>query len=99
MRRLIWTDGARADFDSAIRYIAADRPIAGRQVGQRILAAASALAEMPTGRRGRVVGTYEKVVTGLPYILAYEIDDQDGVVRILHLIHGARDWPNDSWPD
>ena len=52
----------------------------------------------PTGRRGRFTGTYEKIVTGLPYILAYNIDNQAGAIRILHLIHGARDWPDGDWP-
>ncbi len=99
MRRLTWTDAARAEFDTAVRYIAEDSPIAGRRVGERILIAANALADMPTGRRGRVGGTYEKVVTGLPYNLVYDLDDPPGALRILHLIHGARDWPDDAWPD
>ncbi len=56
---------------------------------------------MATGRPGRVFGTYEKVAPGLPYILAYEIApgaDRSEVVAILHVIHGARDWPADAWP-
>lgn len=98
MRRLIWSAKARRDFDEAVRYVAADRPIAAQKVGQRILAAAASLAEMPTGRRGRVAGSYEKVVTGPPYILAYSLDGESGAVRILHLIHSARDWPDGAWP-
>ena len=38
---------------------------------------------------------------GLPYILAYEIVPRPGggeVVAILHVIHGARDWPAEEWP-
>jgi predicted transcriptional regulator len=30
-------------------------------------------AGLPTGRSGRVIGTYEKLLPSLPYILAYEI--------------------------
>ena len=47
------------------------------------------------GRSGRVTGTYEKLVPGLPYILAYEIVSrpEGELIAILHVLHGARDWP------
>ena len=57
---------------------------------------------MATGRPGRVAGTYEKVVPGLPYILAYAIQplpDSAELIVILRTIHGARDWPKGKWPD
>ncbi len=43
------------------------------------------------GRTGKVPGTRELVVSGTPYMLLYRI--ADGVVQILGVIHGARDWP------
>ncbi len=45
--------------------------------------------------------TYEKVVTSLPNGLAYAISgvsDGGATITILHVIHGARDWPIDEWP-
>lgn len=63
--------------------------------------AGDALGDKATGRRGRVTGTYEKVVTGRPYIIAYAIEAmQAGGERvvILHVIHAARDWPKGQWP-
>lgn len=60
-------------------------------------ATAQALADMPTGRPGRVTGTYEKSVTGLPYILAYAIVED--TVVIVRVIHTSRDWPAEGWPD
>jgi plasmid stabilization system protein ParE len=57
---------------------------------------------MPTGRKGRVSGTYEKVVGGLPYIIAYALGDDpphQETITILHVIHGARDWPEETWPE
>jgi plasmid stabilization system protein ParE len=47
-----------------------------------------------------VAGTYEKSVTGLPYIIAYEIVSRDAgeIVAILRVIHTARDWPEETWP-
>ena len=64
--------------------------------------AVSNLGEIPTGRPGRVVGTYEKVVARTPYIVAYSLqqtsDDED-TLTVLRVIHGARDWPQGGWPD
>lgn len=37
----------------------------------------------------------------LPYIVAYEIiahPEGGETVAILHVIHGARDWPAEQWP-
>lgn len=49
------------------------------------------------GRAGRVSGTRELVVPGLPYVVVYllEGDDLDGVVAILRIIHGAMRWPSE----
>jgi plasmid stabilization system protein ParE len=59
------------------------------------------LSYMLTGRKGRVEGTYEKPVAGLPYIVACALQTlPDGSERIviLHVIHGARNWPPGEWP-
>ena len=62
--------------------------------------AALALGDMPIGRPGRVTGTYEKSVTGLPYILAYAITQAGGEeeVAIVRVIHTSRDWSAEGWP-
>ena len=71
-----------------------------RKVVGQLRAAGEALGMMATGHSGRVSGTYEKVVAGLPYIIAYEIVPlaQSEAVAILHVIHGAREWRSDEWP-
>ena len=59
-----------------------------------------ALSATPTGRKGRVGGTYEKVVRGMPYIIAYALGDEpmgDETITILRVIHGARDWREETW--
>lgn len=43
------------------------------------------------GRRSKISGMREFVVSGTPYILVYRIADR--TVQILGVIHGARDWP------
>ena len=47
------------------------------------------------GRRGRVAGTYEMVVAGLPYIIAYSLSEELSgaeTFTVLRIIHGTRDW-------
>jgi toxin ParE1/3/4 len=92
---VVWSENALDDLDSAIAYIAADN-----KVLERIDAAGKGLGEVATGRRGRVAGTYEKSVRGLPYIIAYAIQPLPGGrerIVILRVIHGARNWLPE-WP-
>jgi len=102
MRRIAWSHASLRDLRNIVSYIAARNPIAAEGVSRRILETVEALARLPTGRSGRVSGTYEKVVAGLPYIVAYKLGtDLDGseTVNLLRIIHGARDWARDRRPD
>jgi toxin ParE1/3/4 len=100
-RRLIWSRSALDELKSQITYVARDNPAVARRVAARIRAAGDALAEFATGHPGRVAETYEKSVSGLPYILAYAIDRSGTAekIHILHVIHTARDWPEAAWPN
>jgi toxin ParE1/3/4 len=100
-RGVVWADTARRDYLRALAFIAKRDPDAAERVGSRIEAAVAKLGERATGRPGRIVGTYERSVTDLPYIIAYEImalSDGGEAVAILHIIHTARDWQPDTWP-
>ena len=102
MRPVVWSDAALEDFDQAIAYIAERNPVAADRVADRIDETGEALGHMPTGRPGRVTGTYEKIVRGLPYIIAYAIQplaEGGEVVVILRVIHGARNWTAEQWPE
>lgn len=102
MRRVVWSSHARTEFKSVVGYIAQDSPKAARSVADRIDRTIRSLAHMPTGRKGRVSGTYEKVVGGLPYIIAYALGDDprhQDTITILHVIHGAREWLEENWPE
>ena len=71
--RLRYTAEAREHIVGIYNYIRERNPIAATQVAARIRLAAERLAEFPRiGHAGRVDGTHEWVVRGLPYIIVYE---------------------------
>ena len=101
MKAVVWSEAARQDYLEIVRYIANDDPVAAERVVDAIEKAGNDLGAVPTGRPGRVSGTYEKSVSRLPYIIAYSITAKAGrdVITILRVIHTSRDWPEDDWPE
>lgn len=99
-RAVIWSRNALDDLKAQIAYIAADNPNSAQRVANAIMDAAWALGTIPTGRPGRVAGTYEKSVLRLPYIIAYAIsaNADSETIAIVRVIHTARDWPAEQWP-
>jgi plasmid stabilization system protein ParE len=43
------------------------------------------------GHAGRDAGTYERGVSGTPYIIVYEIRKKPIAVLVIAVVHGARD--------
>lgn len=99
MRQVQWSHDALDDLEEQVIHIAKDNATAARRVAKRIREAGAALGDSATGHPGRVSGTYEKSVARLPYIIAYALSDDDTVLTILHVIHTARNWLPDEWPD
>ncbi|WP_353641595.1 type II toxin-antitoxin system RelE/ParE family toxin [Mesorhizobium sp. WSM2239] len=101
MRPVFWSEEARQDYFEILHYIASDNPFAAERIVDAIEEAGNELSQFATGRPGRVAGTYEKLVIGLPYIVAYSITSKGGreVISILRVIHMARDWPAGEWPE
>ncbi|MCI5223548.1 MAG: type II toxin-antitoxin system RelE/ParE family toxin [Candidatus Electrothrix sp. AR4] len=90
--RIRWTNKALDNLDAAVEFIAADNPGAAQKVAQTIQQSVQLLAEQPgIGRPGRVAGTRELVISGLPYIIPYI--EQDGSVIILRIMHASMKWP------
>ncbi len=91
--RLRFTAEAREHIAGIYSYIGDRNPAAAAQVAARIRLAAERLTEFPRmGRRGRVAGTHEWVVRGLPYIIVYEIGATDAdELLILGVFHAAQD--------
>ena len=87
-----WFSDAVSDLIEIHNYIANDKPGAARSAAERIKYETSLLKENPgVGRPGRVEGTRELVVSGLPYIIPYRV--KNNVIEILRVLHTARKWP------
>lgn len=91
---VMWLDDALSDLKALRRYIARDNPVASKKVVKKILHAIDILSEQPEiGRMGRVPGTRELVVSGVPYIVPYRI--KNNVIQILRVFHCALQWPQE----
>jgi toxin ParE1/3/4 len=101
MRPVRWSRAALDGLKAAMSYIARDNPEAARKVAAAIREAGLKLGVHSTGRKGRVEGTLEKSVAGLPYVIAYAIEAEAGgeCIVILHIIHTSREWPAGRWPE
>jgi toxin ParE1/3/4 len=91
--RLRYTAQAREHIAAIFGYIRDRNRVAATEVVARIRQAAVRLTEFPrVGHAGRVVGTYEWVVRGLPYIIVYQpgADGSDEIL-ILGVFHAAQD--------
>jgi toxin ParE1/3/4 len=90
--RVRWLQQALLDLDEIEGYIARDHTAAAGEVILKIIEAVSLLrAQQGIGRAGRVPGTKELVVPGLPYIVPYRVKDE--VVQVLRVYHTSRKWP------
>jgi toxin ParE1/3/4 len=90
--RLKWTHAASRDLDSVEQYLGRANPGAAIETVLEIIRHVGMLAEHPgIGRPGRVDGTRELVIAGLPYVVAYL--HQGDTVTVLRVLHGAMKWP------
>ena len=96
MRRIIWSGDALDDIDDMVDFVGRENPDAADLILDRIEDAVNLLADMPVGRQGRVKGTYEWYVKRSSYIIVYALTETS--LHVVHIIHAARDWPEDSWP-
>ncbi len=89
--KLYWAAEAIADRVDIYDYIEADNPEAAVVLDELFSKAAERLQIHPMlGRAGRVDGTRE-LVAHENYILVYDIAGEK--VRVLRVLHSARQWP------
>ena len=92
--RIEWLREAGQDLIEIRRFIAEDHPGAAVQVAKRILDTVTYLRDHPEiGRVGRIPGTRELVIPGLPYIVPYKV--KGATIVILGVLHAAQEWPKD----
>ena len=85
-----YASAARRDLNAIIDYISLEDRAAAERVFYAISDSVSRLGDYPNmGHVGRVPDTRELSVTGLPYIVVYEISAE--AVTVLAVFHGARD--------
>ncbi|MBI2307601.1 MAG: type II toxin-antitoxin system RelE/ParE family toxin [Rhodocyclales bacterium] len=90
---LRWLRQALDDLRGIHDYIAAENPVAARQVISHLREQARLLPLHPEiGRPGRLPGTRELVIVRFPYILAYRERGAD--IEILLVVHTSRLWPD-----
>ena len=91
---LIWSPEAIDDLISVRDYIAANDPRAARDVVLAITTLVERqLPQFPnSGREGRVEGTLELVVPGLPFVVPYRLRGQ--TIEIVRVYHTSRRWPD-----
>ena len=87
-----WLHEAGNDLVEIRRYTAEDRPSAALQVAERVLDTVTYLRDHPEiGRAGRIPGTRELVIPGLPYIVPYRVKGNE--IEILGVLHTGQEWP------
>jgi toxin ParE1/3/4 len=91
--RLQWSRAANLDLDSIEEYISRDNPNTAVDAILEIVRQIEMLIQHPgMGRQGRVEGTRELVIAGLPYVVPY-VHRGDSII-VLRVLHGAMKWPN-----
>lgn len=87
------TPQARDDLSAIRAWIAQDDERAAERVVGRILQTAEMFGRFPMlGRAGRVEGTREFSVVGLPYFIVYAIATETDI-DVLTVVHSARLYP------
>lgn len=84
---------ARADLRQIVKHITDDNGhVVAQSVTDRIDAGIRHLERFPQlGRSGRVQGTRELGIAGLPFLAVYRIESD--AVLVLRVLHGAQRWP------
>lgn len=95
--QLKWTDLAEADLDKIETYIARENsPTVAIDVVMKIIDTTYLLLpEHPgAGRLGRLKGSRELVIDGLPFIVIYRQKHALNQLQILRVLHDAQQWPS-----
>ena len=88
---IIFTELAQEDLRAIKKYICCDNFSAAQNVVKYILECIEKLKDNPSiGRAGRVLRTRELVISKYPYIVPYQVRDNN--VYVLRVLHTSRKW-------
>jgi toxin ParE1/3/4 len=94
--RTNFTPQARQDLRDIRDWIAQDDERAAERVISRIRQTVMMFEAFPLlGHAGAVAGTREFKVTGLPYLVVYQLANE-AEIDILAIIHAKRDYPKEE---
>ena len=94
MMELFWTPEAIQDRDDIYEYIEADNPAAALALDELFAEKAGRLVDHPgLGKLGRAAGTRELVVHQNDILVYDTAGDLVRVLRVLRVLHAARQWP------
>ena len=99
-----WTDFAQTDLDRVEAYISkAHSASMALDVVFNVLDCVELMLPMhpESGRLGRLEGTRELVIKGVPFIVIYRIAVLENAeakkeIQILRVMHDAQQWPQDN---
>ena len=90
-----WLPKAQENFETELKRIAQENEAAAKRIASLVKSRIDTLEQFPEkGRPGRVPGTRELVLAGLPYILPYRV--RGNAVEILRFFHTSQH-PPDKW--
>ena len=90
--RVIIEESAVVDIDGLAAWVAKDSPNGARSTVEKILQTIERLALFPEmGHAGGDAGTFERGVSGTPYIVVYEVHKKPDAVLVIAVVHGTRD--------
>lgn len=92
MADVVWSDQALQDLEAIHAYIAADKPLAAVAFARTLYEAGDSLQHFP--RRGRPSPNRTRELTAVwPYLIRYRFDEDQDLVTILTIWHGAQNAP------
>ena len=91
VEEIVFTVPAQEDLRAIKQYICCDNFEAAQQVVEYIIDSVEKLKDNPSiGRAGRVLRTRELVISKYPYIVPYQVRENN--IYVLRVLHTSRMW-------
>jgi len=91
-RLIRWTPAAASDLQPVSDYLSENHPQYRHPTLRKVYAAIQSLKDLPyRGRVGRQEGTRELILSPLPYVAIYRVNDQS--IEVLRIYHAGQDRP------